>query len=552
MADPLSQDADVLSFQPGSPMLAPPPPAPAMAPQPVASGGAAAPAPPPGPNFQQQFQEAQASGDAAMAGVKKAGEAEIAAKEAAAREREPLRQRALAEAQQPIPQPPKSQQPPATPKRNDTHDDETWLFASSLLGSLAGAFTRRHVTNALAAFTGAMEGYQEGSKQKLEQNMKIWEAENKKIQETNKQAMDEYQAILENRKFSETQKSVALQLAGQKYDDKAAIEVAKMQNSLVQAQYFDKRAQAAEQMQKSADALAERRDARNARNKALEQQQMEESAREYMHSAEGQERIRSTMALERAPPSSGAPRNTPLGLRESMIADELSARGYDATKYAAKLAGERVSGATEARKGQRAEIAFAVGPEARNVRSLNVAIAHLDTLDNLSRALGASDFPRLNQLSNRIETELGYAMPKSFDAAKQIVSAEIIKAIVANGGGVNERKEAADNLDKAGSYEQLSQVIGTYKSLLGGQMKGLQKQYEHNTGRKDFYDMLEPETIRALEGAGIAPTPTRTPPGYGRTGDKSTPFAKAVTPPPGFPPLPPGWTFESMTPADRS
>jgi len=243
MPDVLAQD-DVLSFDPSSAMVTTPPSAPPAAP------------PPARPDLQAQIQQDRSRSDAYIAQMEKAQALEEGNLHQRQREMEPLRQKALAEVQRPLPQPPKQERPPEVPKRQNQHDDETWLFASALLGSLSGAFTRRHQTNALAAFSGAMEGYQEGSKQKFDQNMKIWEAENKKALQTNKQAMDEYRDVLENRKLTIDQMSIAMQLAGQKYEDQAAITAAKTKNSLVMAQFFDKRAQAAETAQTSADKLS--------------------------------------------------------------------------------------------------------------------------------------------------------------------------------------------------------------------------------------------------------------------------------------------------------
>src|SRR5215470_10286073 len=77
----------------------------------------------------------------------------------------PYRQRQLEMASQPIPEPPTPKQPPAPPQRGDRHQDENWLMAAGLLGALAGGLTRRHATNALAAFSGAIEGYSQGSRQ---------------------------------------------------------------------------------------------------------------------------------------------------------------------------------------------------------------------------------------------------------------------------------------------------------------------------------------------------------------------------------------------------
>ncbi len=525
MPDVLSQDNDVLSsfFTPSSPMMTttpsePPPAAPVTNLQPQAA---------PVTNLQPQIDALRRRSDAAIGGVKRSMAEEEQTAAAKQQAMEPLRQRQMALVDRNLKQleqpPPKAQQPPATPQRQNQHDDENWLFAASLLGALAGGLTRRHMTNALGAFSGAMEGYQEGSRQKFDQNMKIWEVENKKIQETNKTAMDEYRSVLENTKLSQDQMSIALQLAAAKYDDKAMAESAKTKNFFQIAQHYDKEAQALEQLDRSHKSLSESRAAATAR----EQEQL---AIQYV--SRNQPVIDAIIRGDRAPPPVN-PRTGLQGAIDRAMTAAIYAQAPDfqygqfEIKQAAKKAEARVRAQTDAKLEQGVLLAFGRGPEARSVRSLNVAIAHLDTLEELGRALGNSDFPRLNQLANRVEIELGYPMPKSFDAAKQIVSAEILKSVVPTGGGVYERQEAANNISNAASWDQLIDVTHTYKSLLGGQMKGLQKQYEHNTKRTDFLDMLEPETVKALSEAGIAPTPSSTPPGYRKTGDQTSAIEQA-------------------------
>jgi hypothetical protein len=524
MPDVLSND-DVLSFDPRSPFLTAPD---AGGPPPVAASRAAA-------DLQPRIDEAGRRSQAAIDAAERSMDQED--RNAATRERElaPLRERQMEMARQSIPQPPKTKESPPAPQRQNQHDDETWLFAAGLLGALAGAATRNHATNALAAFSGAISGYQEGSKQKFDEQMQIWNAENKRAQEASQNALAEYRGILENRKLTMEQMSVELQLASAKHDDKAMATAAKTKNWMTIAGLYDKHEQALVQSQTSADRLTFQYE----QMKNKEQTQLAVAQMRALGVVPGQENaLIDQIGQYKIAPIGGARGAAIMNLVAQKFPD------YDATKWFEKGAGARVSGATSARVDQRTEISFAVGPEARNVRSLNVAIAHLDTLDELAKALGNSDFKRVNQLSNRVETELGYSMPTSFDAAKQIVSAEIIKAIVANGGGVNERKEAAENLATAGSYQQLNGVIKTYKSLLGGQMKGLQKQYESGTGKKDFLEKLEPETIKALNEAGVAPHPQSTPPGYRKTVPK--PEAPPSSPADMPMMLPEGWKLEQV------
>src|SRR5712691_9723011 len=399
MPDVLAQD-DVLSFDPSSAMVTTPPSAPpAIAPPPAVAR----------PDLQAQIQKDRERSDAYIAQMEKSQALEEGNLQQRQREMEPLRQRALSEVQRPLPPPPKQEKPPEVPKRQNQHDDETWLFASALLGSLAGAFTRRHQTNALAAFSGAMEGYQEGSKQKFDQNMKIWEAENKKVQETNKEAMDEYKEILQNRKFSIDQMSVAMQLAGQKYDDQAAITAAKTKNRLVMAQFFDKRAQAAETMQKSSDALLEKREEAQMR----QQTQLAAAQLRAIGVTPGQanDYVKGIAAYDIAPPT---------GARGAAIMNLVKQENpdYDQKIWADKLIRAKIP----------AQAAMAGATSAS--RTLNTAGANVEitlsragpVLTNAAEAANAvpaTEFKRINQLYQLAAEEISDPAVRNFKLANE-------------------------------------------------------------------------------------------------------------------------------------
>jgi len=139
--------------------------------------------------------------------------------------------------------------------------------------------------------------------------------------------------------------------------------------------------------------------------------------------------------------------------------------------------------------------AFTSGVESRNVRANNVAINHLSSMDKWSRDLNNSDLKIRNRAAQFFAKETGSAAPVSFDAARQIVGAEVVKAIVQNGGTGTERDEAANAFSTANSPKALADVISKYRILLGGQLEGLQNQYEAGTGETDFQDkFLLPET----------------------------------------------------------
>jgi hypothetical protein len=148
---------------------------------------------------------------------------------------------------------------------------------------------------------------------------------------------------------------------------------------------------------------------------------------------------------------------------------------------------------------------FTSGQSARRVASNNTAINHLDTMDKLAADLNNRDTRIFNAAGNAFAAATGQTAPTSFDAAKQLVSAEVIKAVVSNGGGVTERQEAAQNFSRANSPQQLKEVINTYRELLGGQLQSLEGQYKAGTNRDDFRSkFLTPNTQKVLPAAPAA------------------------------------------------
>lgn len=147
----------------------------------------------------------------------------------------------------------------------------------------------------------------------------------------------------------------------------------------------------------------------------------------------------------------------------------------------------------------RGMIAFGSGPQGDQVRFFNTSLGHMGTLANLAGALGNGDIRVLNDAKQKFSAAFGQAAPTNFDAAKQIVGQEIVKAIVGKGGGVDERRSAAEQVARANSPEQLQGVINNvWKPLAIEQLRGLRRQYETTTHMKDFYDKLSPEAVQML------------------------------------------------------
>lgn len=149
----------------------------------------------------------------------------------------------------------------------------------------------------------------------------------------------------------------------------------------------------------------------------------------------------------------------------------------------------------------KAEKDFGTGKNGDKVRSFNVSIDHLSTLSELNDALKNGDVKQINRLGNAYADQFGGTAPGNFDAAKQIVADEIVKAITGAAGALGDRETASKTLDRAKSPEQLNGVINTYQKLMSGQLNGLRLQYQASTNKDDFDRFLSPQALKINKGS---------------------------------------------------
>ena len=146
-----------------------------------------------------------------------------------------------------------------------------------------------------------------------------------------------------------------------------------------------------------------------------------------------------------------------------------------------------------------AEKSFNTGKQGDKARSLNVAVSHLGTLDIAAAALNAGDIRVFNQFKQAWQRETGKTAPTNFNAVRELVADEIVAAVVPGVGALADRKALKDTILAKSSPAQLQGVIKEYKELLGGQLGGLEKQYNASTRKTDFKQRyLTPEAIAAL------------------------------------------------------
>lgn len=166
------------------------------------------------------------------------------------------------------------------------------------------------------------------------------------------------------------------------------------------------------------------------------------------------------------------------------------------------------------------EKGFTSGKQGNTIKSFNTAIDHLGTLGELADALHNGSTPIINRIANFIATQTGQPAPNTFEAAKQIVGDEIVKAIVGAGGGVTDREHAQATIAAAASPQQLREVIDNFKKLMGGQLHGLHQQYISGGGKKDFNSFLTEEAKAVANiptGGALLPTEVKLPDGRTKT-----------------------------------
>lgn len=143
---------------------------------------------------------------------------------------------------------------------------------------------------------------------------------------------------------------------------------------------------------------------------------------------------------------------------------------------------------------------FATGPQGNTVRSLNVAIEHMDTLQTAANALKNGSFTPANKVYNEVAKIFGAAPPNTFEGLRDIVANEVVKGTIGTAGAMEDRSQAAAKIKAQSSPQQLSELLAGWRELMGGQMKGLERQYEGATSRHDFRERyLTPRTREALD-----------------------------------------------------
>lgn len=135
------------------------------------------------------------------------------------------------------------------------------------------------------------------------------------------------------------------------------------------------------------------------------------------------------------------------------------------------------------------------GTGAKQLQAFTTVAGHLESLEVLGEALRNKDTQLVNKALNYIAVQTGSPDVTNFQAAKQAVAGEVVKAITGTAGALADRKEAEQIFSEVKSPEQLQGAIDTVKELIYSRLDTTRAHYESATGRSDFETRL-PDVVK--------------------------------------------------------
>ena len=142
---------------------------------------------------------------------------------------------------------------------------------------------------------------------------------------------------------------------------------------------------------------------------------------------------------------------------------------------------------------------FTAGSAAKNIRSLNTAVGHLETLSKAAKELDNAPVQVWNYIANKGITATGDPSVTKFNAAATAVEGELANVFKNTGATDQEIKAWRDNLSTSFSKEQLSGSINTVIDLLGGRLGALRNQYETGLGKPKDFRFLSDKSLNILK-----------------------------------------------------
>ena len=144
---------------------------------------------------------------------------------------------------------------------------------------------------------------------------------------------------------------------------------------------------------------------------------------------------------------------------------------------------------------------FTSGNNARNLRSIDTAIKHLDSLRGSSKALNNTQIPLLNSLENYIIEQAGDPRPNNYNERADAVAQELTSVFRGTNGSLEDVRRWRSRLSQNMSPEGFKGAIDGAIDLLAGRIEALhsawQRAYMSPADFKFFSDNAR-KTIASL------------------------------------------------------
>ena len=174
---------------------------------------------------------------------------------------------------------------------------------------------------------------------------------------------------------------------------------------------------------------------------------------------------------------------------------------------------------------------FNSGKSAQNIRSLNTAVGHLDTLSKTGDKLANASLPLWNKIANSTLSAIGDSRVVAFNTAATAVESELASVFKGMGATDQEIKVWRENINSSQSPEQLKGAIDTAIELMGSRLQALTNQYELGVGKPKDFKILSDKSRQILSNLGVdveALDPIKTP-AQGTAGTPDQQIVNGVT-----------------------
>jgi hypothetical protein len=129
------------------------------------------------------------------------------------------------------------------------------------------------------------------------------------------------------------------------------------------------------------------------------------------------------------------------------------------------------------------------------------ALGHMEALKEAYNAMTNGDLRAINSIANKYKVQTGSAPEAVFNALKNVIGAEIMKAIVPGGGGVVERQDIGETLIREASNDQFMGTMAGYEDVMREQYDNMHQDYRRMELPEDKWPTYKTHEQKKIEAA---------------------------------------------------